>query len=187
MILLLDNRDSFTFNLAQALQSLGQQVEVRSARDTSLAALRRLRPTRLVLGPGPGRPAAAELSLAALRAFSPTLPTLGVCLGFQAIGACFGARVVPSRAPLHGHAVPVQHDGRGLFRGLALPLRCTRYNSLAVSGEDLPDCLEASAHDEHGELMGLRHKSWPLEGVQFHPESVLSEQGAELLANFLTL
>jgi len=185
VILLLDNRDSFTFNLAQALEVLGARVEVREARRTSLASVRRLRPERLVIGPGPGRPEQAALSLELIRTLAPEIPTLGVCLGHQAIGAVFGARVGRARQPLHGRAIPVQHDGRGAFRDLPNPLRCTRYNSLTVLEAELPACLEVSARAEDGDLMGLRHRSWPLEGVQFHPEALLSERGAELLANFL--
>ncbi len=185
MILLLDHRDSFTFNLVQALETLGARVEVRAARRTSLATLRRLRPAKLVLGPGPGRPEAAELALHVLRELSPTVPTLGVCLGFQAIGVGFGARVARAREPVHGRTVRVTHDGRGLFAGLASPLAFTRYNSLAVLEADLPMCLEVSARAEDGDVMGLRHRTWPLEGVQFHPESVLSEGGMELLENFV--
>ena len=185
MILLLDHRDSFTFNLAQALETLGAHVEVRAARRTSLASVRRLRPAKLVLGPGPGRPEAAELALQVLRELAPSVPTLGVCLGFQAIGVGFGARVARATEPVHGRTVRVTHDGRGVFAGLACPLAFMRYNSLAVLEADLPDCLEVSARAEDGDLMGLRHREWPLEGVQFHPESVLSEGGMELLANFV--
>jgi anthranilate synthase/aminodeoxychorismate synthase-like glutamine amidotransferase len=185
LLLLLDNRDSFTFNLAQAFAALGARVEVREARRTSVAALERLRPDRLVVGPGPGRPEAAEVALAAMRALAPRVPTLGVCLGFQLIGVLTGAPVVRARTPVHGRAVRVRHDGRGVFAGLPSPLAFTRYNSLALADDGLPACLEASAHAEDGELMALRHREWPLEGVQFHPESVLSERGMELLANFL--
>lgn len=185
MLLLLDHRDSFTFNLAQAFATLGARVEVRAARRTSLATLRRLKPTRLVLGPGPGHPQAAELALSALAHFAPHVPTLGVCLGFQVIGLACGARIARSREPVHGRAVEVEHDGRGLFAGLPNPLAFTRYNSLCVPAEGLPACLEVSARAADGELMGLRHRAWPLEGVQFHPESVLSERGLDLLANFL--
>jgi anthranilate synthase/aminodeoxychorismate synthase-like glutamine amidotransferase len=185
VLLLLDHRDSFTYNLAQALAALGERVEVRAARSTSLAALRRARPARVVLGPGPGRPEGAELALAVLRELAPSTPVLGVCLGFQVIGLAFGARIARAREPTHGRAVPVEHDGRGLFRGLPSPLAFTRYNSLAVRAEGLPECLEVSARARDGEPMGLRHREWPLEGVQFHPESVLSERGMELLANFL--
>jgi anthranilate synthase/aminodeoxychorismate synthase-like glutamine amidotransferase len=185
VILLLDHRDSFTFNLSQALETLGARVEVRAARETSLATVKRLRPARLVLGPGPGRPEAAELALRVLRELSPTVPTLGVCLGFQAIGVSFGGRVARAREPVHGRAVRVTHDGRGLFAGLPSPLAFTRYNSLAVEEAGLPACLEIGARAEDGEVMALRHREWPVEGVQFHPESVLSERGMELLANFL--
>jgi anthranilate synthase/aminodeoxychorismate synthase-like glutamine amidotransferase len=185
VILLLDHRDSFTFNLAQALETLGARVEVRPARRTSLATVRRLRPARILLGPGPGRPEAAGLALEVLRELAPTVPTLGVCLGFQAIGVGFGGRVERAREPVHGRTVQVSHDGRGLFADLPSPLAFTRYNSLAVLEAGLPACLEVSARAEDGDVMGLRHRAWPLEGVQFHPESVLSEGGMELLGNFL--
>jgi len=184
VLVLLDHRDSFTYNLAQALEVLGARVEVRSARSTRLGGLRRLRPERIVLGPGPGRPEAAELARAVL-AELPEIPTLGVCLGLQVMAVAFGGSVGPARTPLHGHAVGVAHDGRGLFRALPSPLACMRYNSLAAREPDLPDCLEVSARAPDGDVMGLRHRTLPLEGVQFHPESVLSERGMELLANFL--
>jgi anthranilate synthase/aminodeoxychorismate synthase-like glutamine amidotransferase len=185
VILLLDHRDSFTYNLAQALATLGARVEVRPARRTSLATVLRLRPEKLVLGPGPGRPEAAALALDVLRVLAPTVPTLGVCLGFQAIGLAFGARVERAREPVHGRAVRVSHDGRGLFAGLPSPLAFTRYNSLAVLGAEDSASLEIGARAEDGEVMALRHREWPLEGVQFHPESVLSESGMELLGNFV--
>ena len=185
MILVLDNRDSFTFNLVQALLALGETVEVRSSRETSIAAIERLAPDKLLIGPGPGRPEAAGVSLAAIRSLSPRIPTLGVCLGHQAIGACFGARVERSPRPLHGYTVAVEHEGTGLFHGLPTPLSFTRYNSLTVAEEGLPDCLEVVARAADGEVMALAHRTWPLAGVQFHPESILSERGAELFTNFL--
>lgn len=185
MLLLLDHRDSFTYNLAQAFESLGERVEVRPAAQTSLARVRRLRPGRIVLGPGPGRPEAAGLARAVLAELAPELPILGVCLGFQVIGLAAGARIVRAREPMHGRTTAVAHDGRGLFAGLPSPLACTRYNSLAVSARGLPKWLEISARASDGEPMGLRHRQHALEGVQFHPESVLSERGMELLANFL--
>jgi anthranilate synthase/aminodeoxychorismate synthase-like glutamine amidotransferase len=185
VLLLLDHRDSFTYNLAQAFESLGQRVEVRAAARLSLAGVRRLRPERIVLGPGPGRPEAAALALAVIDELASDLPVLGVCLGFQVLGLAAGARIVRAREPMHGRTTSVAHDGRGVFAGLPSPLAFTRYNSLAVSARGLPDCLEVSARAADGEPMGLRHRRHPLEGVQFHPESVLSERGLELLANFL--
>lgn len=185
MILLLDHRDSFTYNIAQALQSLGAEVEVREASKTTLATVRRLRPRRLLLGPGPGKPEQARLAREVIEAFSRDVPTLGVCLGHQVIGLAFGACVTRARAPVHGRAVRVSHDGRGAFHDLPSPLACARYNSLSVVEESLPPCLEVSARAEDGDLMGLRHREWPVEGVQFHPESVLSERGMELLENFV--
>jgi anthranilate synthase/aminodeoxychorismate synthase-like glutamine amidotransferase len=185
MLALIDNRDSFTYNLVQALAGLGQAVEVFPARTTRLARLLRRRPARLVLGPGPGQPAAAELSLALLATLARDVPTLGVCLGMQVLGHAAGARVARAREPVHGRAVPVTHDGRGLYLGIPSPFRCTRYNSLAVLEDGLPAELEVRARGADGELMGLRHRTWPVEGVQFHPEALLSEHGARLFANWL--
>jgi anthranilate synthase/aminodeoxychorismate synthase-like glutamine amidotransferase len=185
VILVIDNRDSFTFNLVQALLGLGAEVVVRRSDRLSLRAVRELRPERILVGPGPGGPAAAGPSLEVVRRLSADIPTLGVCLGHQVIGAAFGGRIGPARALLHGESVAVEHDGRGVFAGLPSPLRQARYNSLAVLDEGLPDCLEVSARASDGDVMGLRHKERPLEGVQFHPDSVLSERGSELLANFL--
>jgi anthranilate synthase/aminodeoxychorismate synthase-like glutamine amidotransferase len=185
VLLVLDNRDSFTFNLVQLLASLGADVEVRRAATTSLDEVRALAPERILIGPGPGAPAAAALSLEVIRELSPRVPILGVCLGHQAIGHAVGARVERDPAPLHGSAVRIEHDGGGVFAGLPSSFRATRYNSLRVCADDLPDELALSARDERGAVMGLRHRSRPLEGVQFHPESILSERGAELMANFL--
>jgi len=185
VLALIDNRDSFTFNLVQALAALGAEVQVFPARTTRLATLRRRRPTRLVLGPGPGRPEAAELSLALLATLARDVPTLGVCLGFQVLGLACGARVAGARTPVHGRAVVVAHNGRGLYRDIPSPFRCTRYNSLAVLDEGLPAELLVRARAEDGDLMGLGHRTWPVEGVQFHPEALLSEHGSQLLANWL--
>lgn len=184
MILVLDNRDSFTFNLVQALQELGAAVQVRRADRESLESLLELEPAGIVIGPGPGRPEAAQLSLR-LIAEGERMPILGVCLGHQAIASHFGASIRRSEHLRHGRTSQVTHDGQGLFRGLPSPLAFTRYNSLTVDPRGLPDCLVASAHCEEGELMGLRHRTRPLEGVQFHPESVLSERGLALLGNFV--
>jgi len=185
LLALIDNRDSFTFNLAQALAELGAEVEVYPARSTRLATLRRARPRRLVIGPGPGHPGAATLSLELCATLARDLPTLGICLGFQVLGLAAGARVGPARTPVHGRAVAVEHDGRGLYRGLPSPFRCTRYNSLAVLEEELPAELEVRARECAGDLMGLRHRRWPFEGLQFHPEALLSEHGTTLLARWL--
>lgn len=185
VLALIDNRDSFTFNLVQALAALGEEVEVFPARTTRLATLVRRRPARLLIGPGPGRPEAAALSLALLASLARDVPTLGVCLGLQVLGHASGARVARAREPVHGRAVPVTHDGQGLYRGIPSPFRCTRYNSLAVLAEGLPAELEVRARAADGDLMGLRHRTWPIEGVQFHPEALLSEHGTRLFANWL--
>lgn len=187
MLLVLDNRDSFTFNLVQAFLSLGVEVVVRRAAELDLDAVRRLHPERVVVGPGPGRPEHAGCSLAVARELARELPLLGVCLGHQAIGAAFGGRVVRSADLAHGQTRTVHHDGRGLFRGLPDAFAATRYNSLAIDGASVPACLEVSARTAAGEVMGLRHREHPCEGVQFHPEAILSENGLELLANFLRL
>jgi len=185
VLALIDNRDSFTYNLAQALAGLGAEVRVFPARTTRLAALRRARLRRLVIGPGPGHPGAATLALELCATLARDLPTLGVCLGFQVLGLAAGARVGPARRPVHGRAVPVEHDGGGLYAGLPSPLRCTRYNSLAVLEEALPAELEVRAREVDGDLMGLRHRTWPFEALQFHPEALLSEHGDTLLARWL--
>jgi len=160
-------------------------VEVRRSDAIDVAAIRALGPERLLIGPGPGAPAKAGCSLEVVRALSPELPILGVCLGHQAIAAAFGGEIRRAPELVHGRAVAVSHDGHGVFRGLASPLRFTRYNSLTVAAETLPDCFEISATSADGDVMGLRHRELPLEGVQFHPESILSEEGPRLLANFL--
>ena len=185
MIVVLDNRDSFTFNLVQAFQALGRAVEVRRADRTSVADVLRLRPTHVVLGPGPGRPEAARTSLAAIAELPADLPLLGVCLGHQAIGVAHGARVERARELVHGRSVTIHHDGGGVFRGLPSPLMEARYNSLAVRDDPWPAELVVTARSADGEVQGLRHRGRPLEGIQFHPESVLSERGLELLANFV--
>lgn len=185
MLLLLDNRDSFTFNLVQAFQTLGAEVVVRRSHDCDVAELQRLAPERVVIGPGPGGPADAGCSLDVVHALAGEVPLFGVCLGLQVIGAAFGGRVGAARELVHGRALPVAHDGRGVFRGLPSPLRFTRYNSLAVLEEGFPSALEVSARWHDGDVMGLRHRELAVEGVQFHPESILSERGEQLLANFL--
>lgn len=187
MILVIDNYDSFTYNLVQYLGELGQRVRVVRNDRIDLPGIARLRPDRLVISPGPCTPAEAGISVAAIRAFAPRLPILGVCLGHQAIGAAFGGRVVRAGRLMHGKTSEIRHDGRGVFQGLPNPFTATRYHSLLVSSQGLSACLMASARTKAGEIMGLRHRRFPTEGVQFHPESILTAPGKALLANFLKL
>ncbi len=184
-LLLLDNYDSFTWNLAQYFGELGAEVTVLRNDAIDLAGVRALQPARIVISPGPCAPAQAGVSLQLIRGFAGVVPILGVCLGHQAIGQAFGGEVVRARQVVHGKASPIRHDGRGVFAGVAQNFAAARYHSLAVARASLPDCLEVSAQTEDGEIMGLRHRSLAVEGVQFHPESVLTEAGHQLLANFL--
>ena len=186
-LLLLDNYDSFTWNLAQYFGELGAEVTVLRNDAIDLAGVRALQPARIVISPGPCAPAQAGMSLALIRHFAGVVPILGVCLGHQAIGEAFGGEVVRARQVVHGKASAIRHDGRGLFAGMAQNFAAARYHSLAVARASLPDCLEVSAQTEDGEIMGLRHRSLAVEGVQFHPESVLTEAGHQLLANFLAV
>jgi len=185
MLLLIDNYDSFTYNLAQYLGELGAEVKVLRNDAVDVAGIAALAPQRIVISPGPCTPDEAGVSLAAVREFAGRIPLLGVCLGHQAIGQAFGGRVVRARTLMHGKTSPVRHDGRGVFRGLPTPFDAGRYHSLAISREGLPECLEISAQTEDGEIMGVRHRALAVEGVQFHPESVLTEHGHALLKNFL--
>ena len=184
-LLLLDNYDSFTWNLAQYFGQLGAEVTVLRNDAIDLAGVRALQPARIVISPGPCAPAQAGVSLQLIRSFAGVVPILGVCLGHQAIGEAFGGEVVRARQVVHGKASAIRHDGRGIFAGMAQNFAAARYHSLAVARASLPDCLEVSAQTEDGEIMGLRHRSLAVEGVQFHPESVLTEAGHQLLANFL--
>lgn len=186
MIFLLDNYDSFTYNLAQYLGELGEQVEVRRNDQVSLDEIEALRPAALVISPGPCTPAEAGISIPLVRHFAGRLPMLGVCLGHQAIGAAFGGRIVRAPVLMHGKVSDVEHDGRTIFSGLPQPLPATRYHSLVIEAASLPECLEVSAHDSSGVIMAVRHKQWPVEGVQFHPESILTTSGKQLLKNFLS-
>ncbi|MCQ4055144.1 aminodeoxychorismate synthase component II [Aeromonas sp. SG16] len=191
MLLLIDNYDSFTWNLVQYFGALGQEVEVRRNDELTLTDIEQLSPCFLVISPGPCTPNEAGLSLDAITYFAGKLPILGVCLGHQSLAQAFGARVVRARQVMHGKTSLIRHRGEGVFCGLKDPLRVTRYHSLVVERETLPDCFEITAWSEHAdgsfdEIMGLRHKTLNIEGVQFHPESILSEQGHLLLANFLT-
>ncbi len=189
MLLLIDNYDSFTYNLYQYFCELGAEVVVKRNDELQLADIERLAPQHLVISPGPCTPNEAGISLAAIRHFAGKLPILGVCLGHQALGQAFGAEVVCARAVMHGKTSAIRHLGVGVFRGLNDPLTVTRYHSLVLKADTLPDCFEVTAWSERDgvrdEIMGIRHRALALEGVQFHPESVLSEQGHQLLDNFL--
>jgi anthranilate synthase component 2 len=187
MIVVIDNYDSFTYNLVQYLGTLGAQVGVYRNDAVTPDALRTLAPEGIVISPGPGEPRDAGISEDVIRAFSGTVPILGVCLGHQAIGEVFGGRVQRAPRLMHGKTSPILHKGRGLFAGLDNPFEATRYHSLIVDRETLPEVLEAIAWTPEGELMGLKHKTHETWGVQFHPESVLTQQGLKLVENFLTL
>lgn len=185
MILVIDNYDSFTYNLVQYLGELGQGLQVFRNDAITIEEIGKLAPDRLVISPGPGRPENSGIIIEAIRHYAGEIPILGVCLGHQAIGAAFGGRVVPAPGLMHGKTSEIRHDGRSIFRGLNNPFEATRYHSLVVSPEGLPECLEVSAWTGDGIIMGLRHRSMMLEGVQFHPESILTRVGKQLLANFL--
>ena len=185
MLLVIDNFDSFTYNLVQYFGELGAEVQVCRNNSLSLAEIERMRPAQIVISPGPCTPNEAGISLEAIRRFSGAIPILGVCLGHQAIGQAFGGKVVKARRVMHGKVSSVRHDGRGVFAGLPEGFTATRYHSLAVERAALPGCLEVSAESEDGEIMGLRHRSLPVEGVQFHPEALLTEHGHAMLKNFL--
>ncbi len=186
-VLVVDNYDSFTHNLVQALLLLGAEVTVRRNDEVTAAQARDLRPTHLVVSPGPGRPEGAGMSMVLIESMLGLAPVLGVCLGHQALAAVFGASIVPSPRLLHGRASPVYHDGRTLYQGLPSPFLAGRYHSLAVSDDGLPPELAVTAYTSEGEVMGIRHRTLPAEGVQFHPESVLTPEGAQILRNFLDL
>ena len=187
MLLIIDNYDSFTYNLAQYFSKLNASVEVRRNDQLSLTDIEEMSLDRLVISPGPCDPPKAGISLDALAAFSGRLPILGVCLGHQAIGHAFGGRVVRAGRLMHGKTSLIYHDGRTIFRGIPSPFTAIRYHSLIVERESLPECLEISAWTEEGEIMGVRHREYPVEGVQFHPESILTEHGYKLLENFLEM
>ena len=186
MILLIDNYDSFTWNLAQYLGELGAPPLVKRNDELTLDEVEALAPARIIISPGPGRPEHAGISVDVIRRFGPSTPVLGVCLGHQAIGHAFGGAVVRAPQLMHGKVSAVSHDGRGIFRGISQAFAAGRYHSLVVS-TPLPADLEPSAQTDDGTLMGLRHRSWPVHGVQFHPESVLTNEGHQMLRNFLEL
>jgi para-aminobenzoate synthetase component 2 len=186
MILVIDNYDSFTFNLVQYLGELGEDLKVARNDAIGLAGIEALAPEAIVISPGPGRPENSGIIVDAIRRFSGRVPILGVCIGHQAIGAAFGGRIVPAPVLMHGKTSEIFHDGRTIFSGLQNPFRGTRYHSLIVASRDLPDCLEVSARTADDIIMGLRHREHAVEGVQFHPESILTDEGMKLLRNFVS-
>lgn len=185
MLLFIDNYDSFTYNIVQYFGQLGQNVQVRCNDDITLDEIAALQPQYLVIGPGPCSPKEAGISVPAMQYFAGKLPILGICLGHQTIGEAFGGKVVRAQTLMHGKVSPVQHLGEGMFRGLPNPVNCTRYHSLVIERSSLPEHLHITAWTEDGEIMGVRHRDYPIEGVQFHPEGLLTEHGHEMLKNFL--
>jgi anthranilate synthase component 2 len=187
MLLMIDNYDSFTYNIVQYFGQLSEEVQVFRNDQITIEEIERLAPQRLVVSPGPCSPEEAGISVAAIRHFAGKIPILGVCLGHQSIGAAFGGKIVRSSTLMHGKTSLIHHNGKELFAGLANPFNATRYHSLVVERSSFPDCLEITAWVEEGEVMGLRHRELPLWGVQFHPESILTEGGMDLLRNFLEM
>ena len=185
MLLFIDNYDSFTYNIVQYFAELGQEISVRRNDDITLDEIAELQPQYLVIGPGPCSPKEAGISVPALRRFAGQIPILGVCLGHQAIGEAFGGRIVRAQELMHGKVSPVHHTNNGVFAGLPNPVNCTRYHSLAIERASLPECLDITAWTADGEIMGVRHKQHAVEGVQFHPEALLTEHGHDMLRNFL--
>ena len=188
MVLVIDNYDSFTYNLVQYLGELGAEVTVKRNDETTADKVRALRPARILISPGPGRPEDAGVTLDVIRALGGEVPVLGVCLGHQAMGMAFGGAVVRAPVPMHGKTSTVEHDGRGIFAGITSPFQASRYHSLVVAEDGWPEDLEISARSkEDGLVMGLRHRTKPIHGVQFHPESILTNEGRRILRNFLEL
>ena len=185
MILMIDNYDSFTFNIVQYLMQMGREVRVYRNDEITPGDITDIATEAIVLSPGPGRPAGAGISTEVVRRFYKTVPLLGICLGHQCIGEAFGGETVPAARIMHGKVSPVHHDGRTIFTGLPDPLSAGRYHSLMLKPDSLPECLEVSARTAGGEIMGIRHRHYRVEGIQFHPESVLTPQGRRLLKNFL--
>jgi anthranilate synthase component 2 len=187
MLLMIDNYDSFTYNLVQYFGELGQEVLVRRNDKITLEEIKTLNPERIVISPGPGIPSEAGVSEAVIREFGPALPVLGVCLGHQAMGEVFGGTVVRATELMHGKVSQIQHNQAGLFEGLPQDFQATRYHSLVVRREDFPDSLEVTAWTQSGLIMGLKHRQYPIHGVQFHPEAILTEYGKDLLKNFIKI
>ena len=187
MLLVIDNYDSFTYNLVQYFGELGADPQVKRNDAITIEELEKMRPVKIVISPGPGTPADAGISMEVIRRLGPKIPILGVCLGHQSIGEVYGGKVVRAERLMHGKTSPIQHDGKGVFVKLPNPFEATRYHSLIVERDSVPNCLEVSAETAEGEIMGLRHREHPVHGVQFHPESILSKEGKDLLANFLKI
>ncbi len=185
MLLMIDNYDSFTYNLVQYFGELGEDVRTYRNDEITVEAIEKLNPSRICISPGPCTPHEAGVSVPVLQHFAGKLPILGVCLGHQSIGAAFGGKVIRAQQVMHGKTSPIEHTGVGVFKNLPSPYTVIRYHSLAIARDSLPDCLEVTAWTADGEIMGVRHKTYPIEGVQFHPESILSDHGHALLQNFL--
>ena len=185
MILVIDNYDSFTYNLVQYLRELGAEVDVRRNDKTTIDEIKALNPDKILISPGPCTPEQAGISVETIKAFAGKMPILGVCLGHQSIGAAFGGKIIRAKKLMHGKVSLIHHDGKTLFKGLPDPFTATRYHSLVIEKQSLPEVLEISAWTDDGEIMGVRHKELKVEGVQFHPESILTQDGKKLLNNFL--
>jgi len=187
MLLVIDNYDSFTYNLVQYFGELGADPQVKRNDAITPDEVEKMKPQKIVISPGPGRPEEAGISMELIRKFGGKVPILGVCLGHQCMGEVYGGKVVRAGRLMHGKTSPMQHDGKGVFQGLPNPFEATRYHSLIVEKNSVPSCLEVCAETAEGEIMGLRHREYPVHGVQFHPESILSKEGKDLLANFLKI
>ncbi len=187
MLIVIDNYDSFTYNLVQALGSLGAEMQVFRNDETTVERIEEMSPSRLLISPGPCTPQEAGISVEAIRRFAGKIPILGVCLGHQSIGAAFGAKIVRAQRLMHGKTSMITHDGKGVYSGLPNPFEAMRYHSLLVDEDTLPDGFVVTSRSEFGELMGIRHRSMPIEGVQFHPESIMTPDGVKLLKNFLEM
>jgi anthranilate synthase/aminodeoxychorismate synthase-like glutamine amidotransferase len=187
MILVIDNYDSFTYNLVQYLGELGAELQTYRNDKITISEIKKLDPERIVISPGPGYPKDAGISIPVIKEFAGKVPILGVCLGHQAIGEAFGGKIVQAKRFMHGKTSEIHHDGKTMFKGLPNPFTATRYHSLLVERSSLPDCFEISAWTDQNEIMGIRHKEFKVEGIQFHPESILTSEGKKLLGNFLKL
>ena len=187
MILMIDNYDSFTYNLVQYMSELGEKLVVHRNDKISISDIKKLKPSHIVISPGPGRPVDAGISEDAIKEFGPKIPLLGVCLGHQAIGEVFGGNVIRAENLMHGKTSMIYHDNDPLFKDISNPFEATRYHSLIVEKESLPDTLQITAWTKHNEIMGLKHKKFPIWGVQFHPESILTKEGKQLLKNFIEI